>query len=571
MKKWIVKNKFKVESSHSTSSGQAKLKVEEIVKILLENRGLIGFSDINNFLNPPDPYTLIPAAVGIDENQLNLVLDRLIRAIANKEKIIVYGDYDADGITAGTIMWETLYLLGADVLPYIPDRFSEGYGFSISAIEKIKKEHNPTLIITVDHGITAREKIEFAKNLGIDIIVTDLLVKPEKVPDCITVHTTQLCGAGISWFVAKELLLRGKGLGVRGKVINQSELLALAAIGTIADMVPLHGANRAIAKAGLAAVNKTTRVGLMALIKSSSLELGSIGVHDISHMLAPRLNAMGRLVHGLVALRLLCTSNEMKAAQLSQKLGLTNKQRQDITEQGVLHAKSLIENEKRQTNKKLLFVVHTEYNQGVIGLIAGKLVEAYYRPAIVVAAGEILSKASARSIAGFDMIAAIRNFSHLVVEAGGHPMAAGFTIKTDQITALQTELETYAAAQIPNELLLRTLHVDCELPFSYITETFWQKLQEFAPFGMGNPEPVFATFGAKVIDVFPMGKELKHLKLKLTDATKQIVEAVGFGMGSSYKEILANPFVNVAYAIDLNKWNGTRRMQLKLKDLQIIN
>ena len=351
MKKWLI----------LSGSG-------DLIENILKNRGLTTKKEIEEFFHPPYPPHL-PSFPDLAK-----AIERIKKAINNKESIVVYADYDADGVTAGAIMWETIYKLGGNVMPYIPHRIEEGYGLSLKGIDAVKKEFNPSLIITVDHGITAWEKIAYAKSLGIDVIVTDHHVKPIKLPDCLIVHTTELSGAGVSWCVAKKLM--------------PDPDLSLAAIGTIADMMPLVGPNRSIVKFGLLAIAKTKRVGLEAL--------------------------MGDAEHALDALRLLCTNNKEKARTLAETLGLKNRERQQLTADTTLHALGLVP----KTTKKLIFIAHQSYNQGVIGLVAGKLVEEYYVPAIVVSKGEVYSKASARSIAGFNIVEAIRSASDLLVDVG---------------------------------------------------------------------------------------------------------------------------------------------------------
>lgn len=559
MKKWKVIEPSVISRQQS-----------DIINILLRNRGFISKKQIHDFLNPADPYTFTSQDVGIDSRQLKKSLTRIRKAIKNKESIVVYTDYDADGITAGAIVWETLYKAGANIMPYVPHRVEEGYGLSVKGIDNVIAQYHPTLIITVDHGITAWEKVAYAKRQGIEVIVTDHHVKPKKLPDCLIVHTTQLSGAGVSWFVAKELV-RSSQFAVRG---FKQELLALAAVGTIADMVPLVGANRAIAKYGLEAINKTERVGLKALIKAAGLEKGNIGTYEISHMIAPRLNAMGRMVHALDALRLLCTKSGEKAKQLAQTLGMTNRDRQTLTTDTVLHAVELIKGRtltgSDPMQKKLIFIAHKEYNQGVIGLVAGKLVEAYYRPAIVVAKGETVSKASARSINGFNIIEAIRSCSDLLVDCGGHPMAAGFTVETSKLTLLKKRLEIVAEKELDEEKLTRVLKIDVEIPLTAVTEELWQKMQEFAPFGMGNPEPVFVTRKVTVQDTRLVGAEGRHLKLKLTADSYQLpaMEAIGFGLRELYKKMSPSQPLDIAYTIDVDTWNGNKRLQLKVKDIK---
>lgn len=543
MKKWQLASEDRLEDKDYLA--------ENIVKILLKNRGIVGSKNGNDFLHPPDPYSLKVGEVGIDKKSLEAALARIRTAIKKRQSIVVYADYDADGITAGAIMWETLHQLGANVMPYIPHRVEEGYGLSLKGLDAIRNLYDPSLVITVDHGITAREKIAYARKLGMEIIVTDHHVKPKNLPECTIVHTTALSGAGVAWFVAKQLLQEPR-----------DELLALAAVGTIADMVPLVGPNRSLVKWGLLALNKTKRVGLEALITEAGLTKGSLGTYEVSHILAPRLNAMGRLEHALDALRLLCTRQSDKAVFLARRLGLTNRQRQQLTEQTALHAIARVTGRKQ----KLLFISHESYNQGVIGLVAGKLVEEYYRPAIVVSRGEVYSKASARSITGFNIVEAIRTCSDILVDMGGHPMAAGFTVETKHLEELERRLEELAEKELDEDKLTRKLKIDLDIPLRAVSFDLWKKVNELAPFGFGNPEPVFSSRSVSLLQVRLIGAERKHLKLQVGQ-NGQSLEAVAFGMASYFAKINQAQKLDIAYSVDLDNWNGNSRLQLKIKDI----
>lgn len=557
-KKWHILSKFK--------KGNSKIEISDILATLLNNRGFKTKKEIEKFLHPPEPSSLTAKDVGIESASLKKAIARIMKAIQNKESIVVYADYDADGITAGAIMWETLHSLGASVMPYIPHRVEEGYGLSTKGIDAVRTQYDPSLIITVDHGITAKDKVEYCKSIGIDVIVTDHHVKPDALPECTIVHTTNLCGAGVSWFVAKELIKANR----KSKIENRDELLALAAIGTIADLVSLTGANRSIVKFGLQQLNKTKRVGLVALMRDAGLMGGELTTYDVSHVLAPRLNAMGRLVHAMDALRLLCTKQADKAALLAAQLGLTNKARQKLTIDTSLHAKEIVKGRVKETLPKLLFVAHDTYNQGVIGLVAGKLVEEYYRPAIVVAQGPEISKASARSITGFNIVEAIRTCRDILIDVGGHPMAAGFTVETKNLDLLKSRMEQFAQKNLKDELLTRELRIDMEIPPEKATESLWRELRDFEPFGFGSPEPVFATRGVTVDDARLVGAEGKHLKLRITNNYLRItVDAIAFGFGGLYGKLKPDTPVDIAYTVDMNVWNGNKKMQLKIKDIQI--
>lgn len=580
MKKWEILNTLKGQSSPSKADHPLveKFKIEDLIDILLENRGLKTQKTKNVFLNTPDPSVLTPKDVHINKASLIKAIKRIQKAIIDKESVVVYADYDADGITAGAIMWEALHSLGANVMPYIPHRIDEGYGLSLKGIDAVREQFDPALIITVDHGITAKEKVTYAKKIGIEVIVTDHHIKPKNLPDCTIIHTTKLSGAGVSWFLAKEVLSKLR----TNEQTKPDDYIALAAIGTIADMVPLVGPNRSIAKYGLEAINTTNRVGLNALIADATLKKGALGTYEVSHVLAPRLNAMGRIEHALDALRLLCTKQKEKAELLAQKLGITNRERQQLTLDTTAHAlQGLSLRAQGETLRKLLFVVDSSYNQGVIGLVAGKLVEEYYRPAVVVAKGEIISKASARSIKGFNIVEAIRTCSDILIDVGGHPMAAGFTVETKQLKTLQKRLEKLVDKKLDEESLTKTLRIDAEIPLEFITEDLWQKLRYFEPFGFGNPEPVFATRNVIIVESRLVGADGKHLKLRLSSPVipatvcagrqagiQSSIDAIAFNLGSLQSKLKSGSVVDIVYTIALDTWNGNKKLQLKIKDIK---
>jgi single-stranded-DNA-specific exonuclease len=554
MKTWNIKDEHPEKITTS----------DDVIQMLLANRGLTTKKEKDAFLHPKDPIILKPHDIRIDATELKKALNRIEKAIEKKESIVVYADYDADGITAGSIMWEALHALGAQVMPYVPHRIEEGYGLSEKGIQNCVTEFNPTLIITVDHGITAWQQVEYAKKLGIDVIVTDHHLPPSRVPDCVTVHTTDLCGAGVSWFIAKTLLVAHE------QTAHANDLLALAAIGTIADMVSLVGPNRSITKYGLVEIGKTKRIGLRALMKESGLEDKQIVTSDISHIIAPRLNAMGRLDHAIDALRLVCTRNVERAALLASKLGMTNKERQQLTVDTTLHALTGLSKIEDVSKRKILVISDTSYNPGIIGLVAGKLVDEYYRPSIVIAEGEIFSKASARSIAGFNIVEFIRSAGDLLVDVGGHPMAAGFTVETKNLAKLKKFFELHSDDAISDTLFTRSLVVDTEIPFSMITKSLFSGIASFAPYGLGNSEPVFVSRGLVVDQIRKIGAKLNHLKLKIRDDGKKVMDAVAFGFGDLGDKLPVGTRVDVAYTIDENVWNGTTTLQLKIRDIHVV-
>lgn len=533
-------------------------KAEEIVEILFKNRGLKTKKEIEEFLNPK-LESVTPKNVGINLKHLNKALSRIKKAIKNNEQIVVFGDYDVDGICGTAIIWETLISMKARAVPYIPHRIGEGYGLSIKGIESVRQKiPNCSLIITVDNGIVANNAVNFANKLGIDVIITDhhtLPRRPEKIPNAFAiVHTVQLCGAGVAHLLSEKL----------GNLKNNH--LELVALATVADMVPLKGANRTLLKFGIKELKNTKRIGLLELFKEAKIEKESINVYSIGHIIAPRINAMGRLEYAMDSLELICTADSEKAIGLAHLLGETNRARQDLTSQMVLHAKESID--KKTKLKNLLFISHESYEQGVIGLVAGKIVEEFYRPAIVVSIGEKYSKASARSVSGFNIIEFIRGQSSLLVDAGGHPMAAGFTIETEKLSLLQRALEKSAETLLNKELLTRSIKIDCELSFSVINIGFYEEIQKLEPFGVANPQPVFMSEKVLVRDMRLVGRDGTHLKLKLSQDGSFFFDGIGFGLGENIKKISIGDEINIVYAIDKDTWNGDSKLQLKIKDLK---
>lgn len=520
-----------------------------LTKILAQNRGLTSAPKLADFLNPALDQILAVKLSGVEKG-----VERTIAAVKNKQKIIVYSDYDADGICATAIMWETLYDLGANVMPYVPHRIKEGYGLSKETISQLAKKKTQ-LIITVDHGVTAVEQVKYAKSLGIDVVITDHHVLPQKLPlPYALIHSLDLCGAGVSWRFCWEIIQK-LNPQYQERLIEKLELAALA---TIADLVPLLGANRAIVKIGLEKLARTRRPGIKALIKNAGIA-GSVGTYEIGHILAPRINAMGRIEHGINSLRLLCAKNQNQADQLAKLLSKTNTRRQDLTVAAVTHAHDLVD-------KQMLVgvVFHQSWHEGVIGLVASRLVEAYHKPMVVISKGEVYSKGSARSIAGFNIVEAIRASSDLLVDGGGHPMAAGFTIETRHIGIFAQKINEYAQKKITAEILSPQLEIECELKKEDISQKSLRIIKQFEPYGVGNPEPLFLTKNMLVEDVRTVGAANGHLKLQVDGFS-----AIGFNMGQFQAKIRPGYLVDLAYTIDIDDYNGFEKLQLKVRDIRV--
>lgn len=520
-----------------------------LAKLLAQNRGLNSPQKLERFLNPT-----LEQITDVKLTDLSKGINRVLAALKNKEKIIIYADYDADGLCATAIMWETLHDAGANVLPYVPHRIKEGYGMSSSAISDMAKK-GVKLIITVDQGVTAIEQIQHAKKLGIDVVVTDHHVLPEKLPSPIAlVHTTDLCGGGVAWRFCYELIDQINP-NYQEKLMDKLELAALA---TIADLVPLIGGNRAIVKLGLEKLAKTKRPGLIALIRQTGINR-TVGTYEIGHILAPRINAMGRIEHGLDSLRLLCAKNQKQADELARILSKTNTRRQDLTTKAITSALTMVD------QKALIGIVsHQEWHEGVIGLVASRLVETYNRPMIAISKGPEFSKGSARSIPGFNIVEAIRSSSEYLVDGGGHPMAAGFTIRTEHIETFRSNLEKYAQKIITDEILERIINIECELEPKDINHENRKIIKSFEPYGVGNQHPRFLTRSMLVEDLRAVGAESQHLKLQVNGFS-----AIGFNLGSNRASIRPGYKVDLVYTIDEDNYNGNNLIQLKIKDLVI--
>ena len=546
---------------------QKQKNLDQILKTLLKNRGLTYAKDIEEFFKPPHPTTLEEKEWGINKLQLKKALKRVKEALEKKEKIIVYGDYDVDGICASAILWETLKSLGADVLPYIPSRFSEGYGLNIDSIKTlIKDDPSIKLIITVDNGIVANEKVEEAVELGLDIIITDHHIPGAVLPNAYAIiHTTKVCGAAVAWFFSQCLLSVLQPTTDNPPPVFDH--LGLAALGTVTDVLPLIGLNRSIVVHGLKELQKTSRYGVVAVCEESGVKQEEIDTFHIGFVIGPRLNASGRLEHAMDSLRTICTQNPIRARDLAAKLGQTNKVRQDKTQETLDHVNDFFGPTWAEGSlPKVLLAHHESYDEGIVGIVAGRLVEKYGRPAVVMSQGIEISKGSARSLMGVNIIEVIKEAGReLLVTAGGHPMAAGFSLKTKDLDLFAAKLQETAERSVKTETLIKNVRVDCELELEDITRDLYNQILLFRPFGYGNPEPTFKS-QAKVESSRTVGKGNFHLKLILSGGS-MLWDAIGFRMGELDKNLKKNQEISIVYSVEEDTWNGNTKWQLKLKDI----
>jgi len=545
----IAVKPMEIKINYQLKSQTPSRRLKEIIQSLLKQRGLNTLKQQTAFFNPPFPETLQPFSAAL----LTKVSHRIAAAKKNQELIYIYGDYDADGVSATTILWETLYSLGLNVMPYIPTREDKVRGLSQEGIDNIiaLAKTKPDLIITVDNGITANKACRYAKKQGIDIIITDHHQSSKTLPTALAIiHSVDLAGAGVAWFLSLAL-----------SKLAALKSLDVAALGTIADMVPLLGINRSIAKYGLKQLSKTPRPGLKALADLANLDLPHIRDYQIGYTLAPRLNAMARLEHALDSVRLLCVKDALKAQNLAKTLEFTNQSRQDLTSQMLEDALTQVD-----TTKPLIFIKSSNYHEGIVGLVASGLAQKFKKPAIVIAQSATHSKASARSVIGFNIIKALREIEDLVISLGGHEQAAGFTTASKNLPIIEQKLQLLASAALKDKAAVKAIEVDCLISLKDITWELLKKINQFQPFGVDNPEPVFAVQKVPVSAFRPVGQEEKHLKLKIAD-----LDAIAFNQGYLSQNLTVGELVDIIFTLDQNEWNGKKSLQLKVKSIILAN
>ncbi len=539
-----MNNKWKIINSKVVNS------VEDIVSILLENRNIV---DQQDFFNPIHPSTISFSDLGISKSEMKKAVSRIKKAITKKEQIIIFGDYDVDGVCSTSLTWKGLSSLGASVMPFVPNRFTDGYGMKPKTIESVLEKYPETkLIISVDNGIVAHEAVHFAKEKGVDVIVTDHHEKDGSIGCFALIHTTKVCGTAIAWFLMRELLTK----------IEADDLLDLVGLATIADQMNLIEVNRSLVYWGLRQINDSRNLGLNALLAVSNLQEKTVGVYEVGFVIAPRINAAGRISDATEAVRLLCSNSLDRVRLLAQSLDTTNKLRQDIV------SEVLFDVEKIGSRSETIIVVAGEtFHEGVIGLAAAKLVEKYGLPAIVFSLGETQAKASARSIKGLHITNLIRQLPEFVIEGGGHEMAAGFSIKVKDLAAFKKRIEEIASVLITDEMKQKRISVDAEIPLSLVELSLVDALEKFAPHGIGNPHPVFLARSVRVATTKKIGSDLSHLKLVLFDGKRKI-DAVFWGGAVYFDTIGQNTEIDIVFSVVENEWNGRKSVQLMLKDFK---
>jgi len=545
-----------------------KISSYQIIDLLLKNRKI---ENIEEFLNPKNPLNISLFDFNSSfANEFNEVLKILTEIKEKNQMVVVYTDYDADGITGGAILWETLYLLGFKVMPYVPNRKTEGYGFSITGINNVIEKFNPSLIISVDHGITKVKEVEYAKKKGIKIIITDHHLKAEKIPKADAIfHISALSGAGVSYFFSKEIYKNLKTQISKIKILESnfsSDYLIFASIGTVADLVPLIGSSRSIVKYGLESFFKTHRIGIKQILKEAGIEGKKITPYEIGFIIAPRINAVGRLKDATDALRLLCTKKEKKAKYLALYLGEKNRIRQSLVEEAVNQAEKILKKEINSFKQlpKIIVLKSENWHEGIIGLIAAKITELFFRPTIVLTKNDGFYKGSARSIPNFDITSFLKKLKDFLIDVGGHKQAAGFTIEKEKIKSFKKESLKLADKLIKEKDLEREILVDLKIPIQKINLNWVRILENLYPFGIGNPEPLFFS-EVKISNLRFVGKENRHLKIFVQDENHHsTLELIAFNQGENFKNFYRNQKIKVIYTLLIDSWSKQKTVKGKL-------
>lgn len=539
--------------------------VSQVTAQILLNRGFKDPEEIKKFLNPQLSFLSQP----IEIPNIEKASERVRLAKQRKEKVLVFGDYDVDGVTGTAIIIEILKFLGIEASYYIPYRYGEGYSMNIEAIKKIK-ESGADLIITVDCGISNFKEIEYANTLGMDVIVTDHHTPPKSLPSAYAIVNPKLIpgshpakhlsGAGVAFKFAWQIF---KTCGIKDQKFLV-ELLDLAGLGTIADIVPLTFENRIFAFHGINLLNSRKRLGIKHLTEAAKLRR-KITLKHINFILAPRLNAAGRLEHASLSVRLLTTKDPSLASEISQKLNNINIKRQNLGSSVHEEISKSLSGETIK-DKKIIILYGQDWHPGVIGIVASQLVDRYYRPTVIIGLEGNNGRGSARSLDGVNIYDLLESCQDLFLNFGGHEGAAGFEIAKDKLEEFSSRLTEKAEKSLKPEDLIPKLKIDMQLPLSHVSLTLVKEIEKLSPFGEGNPEPLFLTSSLKLLGMKRVGKD-KHLKLRLSDG-KINIDAIGFRMGHIHDRLKLNDNYHIVYKLTTEEWDGFELVQFNLVDIK---
>lgn len=563
-KKWLIKE-FDKEKVVGISK---KFNISPLVSIILYNRGISTEEEIKGFLcssvsKMHDPYLL---------KDMDRAVKRIKEALSNNEKITIYGDYDVDGITSISILYKHLKEMGLDVDYYIPDRIQEGYGVNRDALDKIKA-NGSRVVITVDTGITAVDETEYAKSIGLDIIITDHHECKERIPDSYAAIDPKrkdckypfknLAGVGVA-FKLIQALDDNKSLDVL--IDKYADLVCL---GTVADISPLVDENRIIVTEGLARFKNTKNIGLEALINVSTNINNKKGIttSTIGYIIAPRINASGRLGCASRSVELFLTEDRERARELAENLCKENIIRQQTEQEMFREALEYIDENPELLNDDILVIPHENWHHGIVGIVSSKITEKFYKPSILFAVNGEEAKGSGRSVSGYNLFEALENCSDILEKFGGHELAAGLSMKTSRIDEFRKKINEFSKGKITSRLC-PTIEIDAMIKVPYITIDTVNDINKLQPFGVENPTPVFAARKLKIHRISVMS-EGKHLRMTLFKDGKYL-DAVGFGMGEYINHLKEGDIIDVAFGLDINDYKGFQNVQIILKDIKVV-
>ncbi len=543
-----------------------KLNIAPVLARLLLRRGITTESAAKRFFRPQLTDLINPFLM----KDMDLAVDRLNDAIGRKERILVYGDYDVDGCTAVALVYKFLQQFYSNIDYYIPDRYDEGYGISEKSINHAH-ETGVSLIIILDCGIKAIKEIAYAKSLGIDFIICDHHVPDETLPDAVAILNPKrnddsypfkhLCGCGVG-FKFMQGFARSNGIPFS----QLQPTLDLCAISVAADLVPIEGENRILAYHGLRQMNQAPSTGLKAIIEICGMTGRQVTMSDITFKIGPRINASGRMENGRESVDLLVEKDYDRALKIADNINDYNEQRKDIDKQMTDEANQIVARLESQQHSTSIVLYDENWKKGVIGIVASRLTEIYFRPTIVITRDGDLATGSARSVAGFDIYAAIKSCRDLLMNFGGHTYACGLTLKWNDVKKFQERFQEYVDNHIMPEQTEPTLNIDAYIEFKDITKKLHSDLRKFAPFGPGNPKPVFATedvydFGTSKV----VGRQQEHIKLELVDSrSNNIMNGIAFGQSAAARYIKSRRSFDIAYTIEDNIFrHGASQLQIE--------
>lgn len=555
---------------------RTKEAIDDFIKFRINPKLSIDLDGSANFLFY-DPFLF---------KDMGLAVEMIIKHLRLANKIVIYGDYDADGITSASILYQALKFMKANVGVYLPDRISEGYGMNKEVIKKLSLD-NTALIITVDNGIRSKKEIDYAKSLGIDVIVSDHHVLPEEksdIPECPIINPANkedkypwpfLAGAGVAFKLVSALIIKST-LNKKQKRYIINKTLPLVAIGTVADMVSLLGENRVLLKKGLELLNRRDNLGLEALFKVSKVRADKeIEAWNIGWQIGPRLNAASRLKHANTAFNLINAKDKEEAKILAEELNKRNLERQKITEDIISQVEKALDKNNLPNIIISAAPAGVYWNEGVIGVVAGKIIDQYHRPALIFSrtkdeeSGEYIFKASGRSIEGFNLVSEISKLSKYLHKYGGHPQACGLTIIGEEnLNKFSKELLEVGAKKIDDKILVPKLKIDLELDLDQLNLDLAKELEVLAPYGQNNLQPIFLSKKLKLKDMLFLGEEKQHLKLYFSGKEDSNINlnVISFNASDSLKQASIGTILDLVYYLEVNNFNQSPELQLKLID-----